>query len=562
MKIKNIIPIFCGFILFASCNFLDYDETSGLNTREDIYRYFDKTKQMLTHVYTYMPQDFGAINGAMRDCATDDAEFGSTGATVQDMTNGNWSAVRTIDAQWSNLYEGVRAANEFLQSLNDVDLTRYEYENSYANWVKQMACFPYEARVLRAHYFFELARRYGDIAMPLTTLTGEEANTIAKTPFNAVIDFIVAECDEAAAQLPTTYIGQPNNETGRITKGFAMAVKSKALLYAASKLHNPANAADKWVKSAQAAYDIINTGVYKLDPNQKTNNISSPEVVLLRMNGNSALFELNNFPIRFTEGQRITPAGATFPSQNLVDAFQTVNGYAVTLTDGGWVSDDPAFDAQNPYADRDPRFYWTILANGMNFKESVISVYRNGADFASVSEGGSPTGYFLRKYIQESTNFQVNREVVNKHHWIVYRYAETLLTYAESMVMAFGNPAYTSAAFPLSAEWALNQVRQNAGMPTLRIADKDEFMTALQNEWRVEFAFEDHRFWDVRRWEIAEDTQKKLYAVSIEQNADNTLSYKRVLYKNRTWRQNMRLYPIPQSELFKNNNLNPQNQGW
>ena len=102
----------------------------------------------------------------------------------------------------------------------------------------------------------------------------------------------------------------------------------------------------------------------------------------------------------------------------------------------------------------------------MTFKGSEIAVYKGGSDYTSVSEGGSPTGYFLRKYIQETTSFEADKEVVNKHHWIVYRYAETLLTYAESMVMAFKNPQYTNSDFPKSAEWALNEVRINAGMPT------------------------------------------------------------------------------------------------
>ena len=203
-----------------------------------------------------------------------------------------------------------------------------------------------------------------------------------------------------------------------------------------------------------------------------------------------------------------------------------------------------------------------IHASDAQFKGSEIAVYKGGSDYTSVSEGGSPTGYFLRKYIQETTSFEADKEVVNKHHWIVYRYAETLLTYAESMVMAFKNPQYTNSDFPKSAEWALNEVRINAGMPTVSITDPNEFMKALQNEWRVEFAFEDHRFWDIRRWQIGEDTQKELYGVNIERATDGTWNFQRTLYKSRTWSQRMYLYPIPQSELFKNKNLNPQNTGW
>lgn len=560
MKTKLTI-LFSTLLVFVSCNYLDFDETSGLNTQEDVYKYFDNTKQMLTTVYSYMPQDLGVIDGAMRDNASDDAEYGNTGSLVQDFNNGNWSALRVIDSGW-NLYQGIRAANEFLTSLENVDFSRYEYDTRYKNWMKQLGFFPFEARMLRAFYFFELARRYGDIAMPLTVLTAQEANEIPKTKFQDVIDFIVAECNESANHLPASYVGEPGNETGRITKGFALALKSKALLYAASPLHNPSMDVEKWKLSAKAALDLINTGLYQLESGDKVNNVSSKEVILFRMNGDNSTFELNNFPIRFTEGQRQSPTTATFPTQNLVDAFETINGYSAVLVSNGWISDDPEFDDQNPYENRDPRFYKTVLANGMNFKESVIETFNGGYDALPVSQGGSPTGYFLRKYIQETTNFAPDKVVTNKHHWVIYRYAETLLSYAESMVQAFGNPSYTDATYNKSALWAINQVRNNAGMPEITETDKNAFIQKLQNEWRVEFAFEDHRFWDVRRWKIGNETQKEIYGVSIDKNDRGILSFQRILYETRTWNERMNLYPIPQSELYKNQNLNPQNSGW
>lgn len=561
MKIKYGFLWLLMTTLIASCNYLDFDETSGLTTHDDIYRYFGNTQQMLTNVYSFMPQDFGAIGGAMRDCATDDAEFGNTGALVQSFTNGKWSSIQTIDNMW-RLYYGIRAANEFISSVADVDLSRYQYNTSYKNWIRQLACFPYEARVLRAFYFFELARRYGDIAMPLEMLTPDGANSIEKTPFDQVINFIVSECDECSVSLPVTYVGEPNNETGRITKGFAMALKSKALLYAASKLHNESLDKGKWQLAAKAALDLINAGIYQLEPGDKVNNVDSKEVVLFRMNGDNDSFELNNFPIRFTEGKKTNVTSSVFPSQNLVDAFQTVNGYPVTLGVSGWICDDPAFNPQNPYENRDSRFAKTVLANGMSFKNSKIETFAGGKDDLPVSEGGTATGYFLRKYIQETTSFEPDKRVKNKHHWIIYRYAETLLTYAESMVMAFDNPTYTDETYTKSAEWAINEVRRNAGMPLISITDKDEFIRALQNEWRVEFAFEDHRFWDIRRWKVGDKTQTELYGVKINKQSDGTLQFLQTLYKARVWNDKMYLYPIPQSELFKNTNLNPQNPGW
>jgi len=561
MKITHLIAAALISLAAVSCNFLDFDETSDLKTKEDMYKYYNTVEQMLTNVYSYMPRDLGTLSGAMRDCASDDAEYGNTTAAVQYFNNGAWSAVNTVDDAWS-LYYGIRAANSFIEEVAKVDLSRYEHDAQYVNWMKKLAFFPYEARVLRAHYFFELARRYGDIAMPLSVLDAEQAGSIVKTPFDEVIGFIVSECTECAANLPDTYANQPGQQIGRVTKGFALAVKSKALLYAASPLHNESADAGLWKESASAALEIINSNLYTLDREDCANNIVSPEVVMVVIGGDSQDFELNNFPVRFTEGQR-TGATATFPSQNLVDAFQTAGGYDVTLEDNGWICDDPAFDPKNPYANRDPRFYRAILADGMDFKESVIAAYEGGRDYAEVTQGGSPTGYFLRRYIQESTSFVPDKTVTNKHHWIVYRYAETLLAYAESMANAFPSDMnYTDAEYPKSALWALNEVRANAGMPVVENCSYDEFMRRLRNEWRVEFAFEDHRFWDVRRWKIGNETQRELRGVKVQRNSDGSFSYYRQVYETRKWSDRMYFYPIPQSELFKNGNLYPQNPGW
>ena len=154
-----------------------------------------------------------------------------------------------------------------------------------------------------------------------------------------------------------------------------------------------------------------------------------------------------------------------------------------------------------------------------------------------------------------------DKEVKNKHHWIIYRYAETLLTYAESMVEAFNSVNYTDQTYHISALEALNEVRKNAGMPVITTTNKNEFIQALRNEWRVEFAFEDHRFWDIRRWKIGESTQKELNGITIMKTTSG-LSFQKTLYENRTWTDRMYLYPIPQEELFKNKNLYPQNTGW
>ena len=559
---KKIFILLSAALLAGSCNFLDFDETSGVYTREDMYENYSNIKAMLSNVYSYMPQDLGTIGSAMRDCGCDDAEYGNPDGTVQAFNNGNWSAISTVDDKWS-LYAGIRCANEFLESMKTVDLSKYRFELTYEQRQKKVDLFPYEARVLRAWYFFELARRYGDIAMPTEMLTVENANSIPKTPFDEVIEFIVKECDECAEALPVTFIGLLDDEYGRVTKGFAMAVKAKALLYAASPLHNTAKDAEKWKRAAKASLDLINLGAYSLDPGTKVNTTASPEVVLCRLNSASSSFERYQFPLRFTEGKRTSMSG-TYPTQNLVDAFQTKNGYEIKLGANGWTTEDPdpSIDLTKPYENRDPRFAKTILANGMAFKGSQIETFVGGKDYSATrSDLGTVTGYYLRKYLIETTTFDAETPVTDKHHWVIYRLAEAYLSYAEAANEYFRNPASKDAELTMSAQDAINAVRANAGMPNVTAATYDDFTKAVRNEWRVEFAFEDHRFWDVRRWMIGSDTQTQIDGVTIVKVGDN-LEFSRTLIENRVWAERMNLYPIPQSEIFCNPNLAPQNPGW
>ena len=560
---KKLFYLLSAALLVAGCNFLDFDETSGDYDREDMYETYSNIQKMLTNIYGYMPnKDIVDVSDAMRECGCDDAEFGDPDASVQRFGNGNWSAISTVDTKWT-LYNAIRSANEFLESIKTVDLSIYQYDNKYPYWLEHIQYYPYQARVLRAYYLFELARRYGDIAVPDGMLSIEEANTIGKTPFNEVIDFIVSECDECAENLPDSYLSMYESEYGRVTRGFAMAVKAKALLYAASPLFNESGDKAKWQKAAKAAKDIMDLGLFRLDPNEKANcaGNTSPEVIFQILRSESQSFENYNFPVRFTKGERTYMSG-TYPTQNLVDAFQTAGGYDITLTADGWQTDDPAFDVSKPYEGRDPRFARTILADGVSFKGSTIETYVGGADYSATRQDlGSPTGYYLRRYILEDTDFTPEAAVKLKHSWIVSRYAEVLLSYAEAVNEYLGGPDATDGTFSLSARAALNQVRANAGMPDVTVSGQAAFRSAVQREWRVEFAFEDHRFWDVRRWKIASDTQKEIDGVQITLGADKK-NYSRVLVERRTWADRMYLYPIPQSELFCNPNLGPQNPGW
>ena len=510
---KKLLYILSVLALTASCNFLDFDESSSQYSREDMYKTYSNIQKMLANIYGYLPnKDIADVSSALRDCGSDDAEYADPDASVQRFTNGNWSPIATVDDKWS-LYNGVRSANEFLESIKTVDLSMYRFDTKYQRW---------------------------------------------KTPFNEVIDFVVKECEESAAELPKTYVGLLDDEVGRITNGFALAVKAKALLYAASPLHNPSGDREKWRAAAQAAKDIMDLNQYSLDPAEKANNAASPEVIFAISRSESQSFERYNFPVRFTEGERTSIAG-TYPSQQLVDAFQTLGGYDITLEGNSWRTTDPDFNLDEPYEGRDPRFARAILANGMSFKGTAIETFVGGKDYSATrSDLGTVTGYYLRRYIQESTSFTPENTVTNKHQWIVYRYAEVLLSFAEAANEALGSP--TDASLGMSALEALNQVRANAGMPNVTATSQSAFREAIRREWRVEFAFEDHRFWDIRRWNIASGVMGQLDGVEIVKNGA-TLSYKRKVVETRTWSDKMNLYPIPQAETFNNPNLT-QNTGW
>ena len=562
---KKLFYILLTVLLTASCHFLDFDETDAAYTRDQRYDTYSNIQMMLTNIYGYMPYaDITDVGSAMRDCGSDDAEYGDPDGTIQRY---NWNPISTVDTKWT-LYNGIRSANEFLESIKTADISIYWDDSHYREWLEHLELYPYEARVLRAYYFFELARRYGDIPMPLTMLSIEEANSIGKTPFADVIDFIVDECDTCAKYLPdnpNAYIDMLGQEYGRVCGAFARGLKTKALLYAASPLFNPTGDAERWKKAAQAAKDIIDLGIFSLDPAETCNNVESPEVIFQIVRSESQSFERRNFPVRFTQGERGDSMSETYPTQNLVDAFQTLGGYDITLEADGWKTNDPAFDISKPYEGRDPRFARAILADGMTFKGSTIETFVGGSDyFATRQEHGSPTGYFLRRYIQPDVDFTPEAQVKKPHSWIVYRYAEVLLSYAEALNEYLGSPDATDATFTMSARDALNMVRANAGMPPVTAAEaggKGSFQEAVQREWRVEFAFEDHRFWDVRRWKIGSQTQTQIDGVEIIKNG-TVKQYARTLVETRTWADKMYLYPIPQSELYCNPNLNPQNPDW
>lgn len=545
MKTNKII-LFLGTALLASCNYLDFDESVGYQ-KEDIFSVFARSKTMLTNVYSYLPSDLG--NWAMQDAATDDGIYVWPTDKIHTFNNGSWSAINTVDNKWDQYYTAIRTANLFLESYQE-DFPDIQYNADYKELMAQYKHYPYEARFLRAFFYFELIKRYNKVVLVTKTLTTDEVNMLQPSSYQDITDFIIKECNEIQDKLPINYNDIPGKEVGRITRGTVMALKSRVLLYAASKLHNPEADAEKWKAAALAAKELIdiseNNGWYQLIDEQVVNNPDASGLIFLKMEGSSNQFERTNFPVGYEGGNT-----GLCPSQNLMEAFEMKDGTPFDFNNPDHVKD--MYNASK----RDPRLFKTILYNGASWKGATVESFVGGQN-GYPRNGASPTSYYLKKYLQESVNLTTGNITEERHVWVLFRYAEIFLNYAEAMNEAFG-PHYTDGIFTLSAQEALNRVRIRSGMPALSGLSKEDFTGKIRNERRVELAFEGHRFWDIRRWKAGPES-KNIYGLSVTKTG-NAFNYERVLVEARKWEEKMYLYPIEHKECLKNTNL-IQNPGW
>ena len=429
----------------------------------------------------------------------------------------------------------------------------------YDEMIEKASKFSLEVRFLRAFYLFELAKRYGDIPLITRTYTQEDINSVRKTSFAEVVDFIAKECTEITREggLPEDAV---RGETGRVTKGAALALKSRALLYAASELHNPGHELKKWEAAAKAAYEVINMNKYQLpkiaaDPLYSDlggNEILKSKQLIFerRATATTSDFESRNEPMGY-EGAE----GGNTPTQNLVDAYEMKDGTPFDWNNSTHVA-SMYYDAANKQT-RDPRLYLNVLTNGSMWQKQKVETFEGGKN--KVLDGSTKTGYYLRKYMNPSVSLDPDKPNKLHHHYVLFRYAEILLNYAEAM-NEWKGPDETAEGCPLTARQVLNMIRDCADMKHID-ANGTDFTAKVRNERRIELAFEGHRFYDIRRWKIAGlDEVRNIYGVKITKNS-TSLSYQKVLLQQMYWDDKMYLFPYPQNEIYMNPDLG-QNPGW
>lgn len=557
------------FFTLSACQksgFLDQTSTTSLN---EATTFSDSANAMnfLNNIYTQIgfatdPRRFnGGSYAAGLEAASDEAEgpnAASSNGFIQFAT-GTVNPTVVPDDAWRICYSNIRAVNQYLRHLPDIPFSQSLKKTTAA-----------EAHFLRGWYYFMLLEHYGGVP-----IIGDSVYQVsdpmpaARNAFKTCVDYILSELEAAAADLPTVRTG---SEYGRASRGAALAVKSRLLLYAASPLFNnggigkgldgldtivayPDADPNRWARAASAAKTVIDLNEFAL----VEDSVSVPgepgygflklftlryntEYILARMMGNNKYLEsLWDVPSR-------GGSGGPFPYQEIVDAFPMANGKMIGEEGSG-------YDPNHPYNNRDPRLDYSIIHDstprmtyGANEPTPVALYWNTSVSPAVAASGdavhkGTPTGYYIFKMIDPNI---INNGINESRRCLpLIRYAEILLNYAEAQNEANGPDA--------SVYQAVEAVRRRAGLRPYALADgldQSDMREIIRNERRIELAFEGHRFFDVRRWMIADQTENQMMH-GMEVNRGATVTYNEFNVRKHNFREAMYLWPLPLSETSK-----------
>lgn len=559
--IKKVIIIFAVILTVSGCkkinSYLDKAESGGM-TEEIAFSSFQHINGFLADMYSGLFSNQWMVPPTRISYSniTDESYSPYSFPENQIYVNGTLSPSNNPLDKWADCYRLIRKANIFLSHIDNVHLAgETDEQKAVLQRMKGEAFF------IRAYAYFELFRRYGGVPVVDHVIGSTENFQIPRNTEQEVIDFIVEDCDNAANILPLTY---PNADIGHVSKGAALMLKGRALLYFASPLHNPGNDITRWQKASAASKAVMDLNIYHLHDNyiKLFHTRQSPEIIFqstVNYDGNA-----QGKWARWVGLLRDASWGNIQPTQDMVDAYEMNNGLSI---------DDPnsGYDPQDPYKDRDPRLDYTIYRNGSIFKQrpnaTRIQTYVGGIDGIYGGPNINPkstyytqTGYNLGdKMVDPNAYLTPVPGSKGSHYWIFSRYGETLLNYAEAQNEALSSPDQ-------SVYDAINAIRArpDVNMPPLPMGlSKDEMRRRIRDERRVEMAFENARFWDVRRWKIGEQVfNGPIHGMWITKAAGTgVLTFTRFEVENRIYHAHYNLFPIPQSEMDRNPAL-VQNPGY
>ena len=528
--------------------------------------------------YEHLPSGYNRINGDFLDAASDDAiSINNNEPEIYKLFMGRYSAVsRLTDMEWGGYYQGIRKANIL---INNIDVVPFNL--TYINALGETKPLNYtmkaEARFLRAHFYFELVQRYGGVPLigDNVYVLGDDVQ-LPRNTFAQCIDYIVRELDEIKDDLRSLPMADATEFAHAPTKEACLAMKARVLLYAASPLFNekpleagneligyPSYDSGRWNLAAQAAKDLIDQygpkGKGTLNLAQDYRNIfvdfyggNNPELIFFRPVGKNKSIETANGPLGFSGNS--LGNGNTNPTQNLVESFLMKDGTKYVST-----------SVDDPFKNRDPRLDFTILHHGSRWLNTTLDTQVGGTHNPSGAQY-SRTCYYMAKFMkdyQTSSNYEDNI-----HLWVMYRYGEVLLNYAEALnevALAGGtidNKEVLNSLIQLRKRAGIEPGNENYyGLPAPQNYDAAEMREIIRNERRIEMAFEEQRYWDIRRWRIAEDIFKEpLKGLNIQVVGNKTI-YNEVNVLSAEFDTKRYFYPIPYSEVIKNGNM-IQNPNW
>lgn len=587
---KTILAACCLMFTLSSCESFFEPKLGGKIGDQQFQDDPNIIRGLMTRAYSIsMPQNYESFWGEFLDVATDNATSNnqSGGMTRMTIEEGKYSNIYNPIDNWSTSYESIRLLNDFLERGLEPGL---EYIRSNAkdnaNYIKRIEG---EAYFLRAYVQFDLLRRFAGIdtngelkGVPLLTRTypvdDPELKTMTRASFDDCITQVLSDLDSALASegLPHEYVGTDVvwglDQSGRATTSVIEALRTRVLLYAASPAFNLNGDITRYEDAAKAARVAMDTlGITTLPDiyNPSTistdfyNNDTNEELIFRKMAGTSTGeygVETRNLPAAVGLGGN----GRCNPSQNLVDAFPMANGYPITDASSGYIAEFPAMG-------RDPRLEMTVYRNGDMHKTVEIQTYTGGncmigsasnAGGLIAESGSTRTGYFLRKWVSNTAHIASTPYITDFHYYAPFRKVEVFLNFAEAANEAVGPDV---AIDGMTAREAIREVRRRAGVggtsdPYLAsLTSQDEMRTLIRNERRIELCFEDHRFFDIRRWKDLDALRATVYGVTYTDASDNVGTVKTV--QTPVFKDYMIYGPISNEERIKCPTIT-QNAGW
>lgn len=570
-------------LLFQGCEkFLNkVQESTGMQDAQ-VFGDYNNFRKFEDRMYKDMHDYLADYDYSFIAALCDEGYTESDWETLPIVQTGNWlkaystAQALQFSAPWA-AWQSIRIANIVLEKL---PLLEGKATQDQIDQLKGQALF------MRAWYYYEFLIRQGGMPYIEKALQGNDNYGLPRLSFDETAKKIAADCDLATDLLPEVW---DMANIGRPTSGAAMALKASTLLFNASPTNNTGNDQAKWTAAAQAAWDLISysesTGRYKLLTSKGTDRITyklpSGDQTITFPSGYDSIFmytpyndeiiwefygRVNSSKYSTFTIATLSPGGIIqgfSPSQNIVDMFETKNGLKI--------SDDPAYNAQNPYVNRDPRFYSTILFNQERWTSGTgiyLELFNGGRDRATGAfKHYSYTGYLSRKFWAKNVDRWSNANPPPTHT-TYFRYAEILLMYAEA-ANEIGGPAYTLPGASLTAVGALNRVRARAQMPPVNasyLGSKDTFRERIKNERAIELYLEGKRLFDLSRWgDASKEVHKNIYGADFVSNAGQPTGYTitkttnpvyKLVFEPRQYR-----WPIPSNDAMMFGAFK-QNPGW